>query len=300
MRARALAIAVVVLSGANALAQHVVVFVNGEPITAIDIEQRSKFLLLTTQKPAPRQEVLDALIDEILKVREGARWGIIVPDSDVDNSYAAMASRMGRTPDQLTQELASKGVNSKTLKARIRADIVWQQLVRGRYSARLQLSDKDVQSAIETKGGDATSIGFDYTLRPILFFVRPGSDAAAYDSRRRDAEALRKTFRGCTESIPGVRAMRDVAVRATVVRTSADLPEELRKILDSIPVGQLTPPELTKHGIEMFAVCSKNETRTDTPKLRETKNTLAANRFEQESKRYLRKLRAAAMIERGK
>ena len=36
-----------------ALAQNVVVMVNGEPITAIDVEQRSKFTQLSTQK-APR------------------------------------------------------------------------------------------------------------------------------------------------------------------------------------------------------------------------------------------------------
>ena len=41
---------------------------------------------LTTQKPPPRQEVLDQLIDEKLKVREAKRWGIEAIDKDVDNS----------------------------------------------------------------------------------------------------------------------------------------------------------------------------------------------------------------------
>ena len=75
----------------------------------------------------------------------------------------------------------------------------------------------------------------------------------------------RKTFKGCNESVPGVRAMRDVAVRDQVVRSSADLPDNLRKVLDSVPVGELTPPEVTRHGIEMFAVCSRNETKSNTP-----------------------------------
>src|SRR5262245_26749921 len=87
-RVRLLATLVVMAVGGTALAQTVVVFVNGDPITAIDVEQRSKFLVLTTQKQSPRQEVLDQLIDEKLKVREGRRWGIEASDEEVNNSYA--------------------------------------------------------------------------------------------------------------------------------------------------------------------------------------------------------------------
>ncbi len=94
MRARMLAMLIVLAAGGSALAQSVVVFVNGDPITAIDVEQRSKFIVLTDQKPPPRQQVLDQLIDEKLKIREGKRWGIEASDADVDSSYAGMARRM--------------------------------------------------------------------------------------------------------------------------------------------------------------------------------------------------------------
>jgi len=287
--------------GGSALAQTVVVFVNGEPITAIDLEQRSKFLFVTSQKHPPRQEVLDQLIDEKLKIREGARWGVSASDTEVNNNYSTMAGRMRLSSEQLTQTLAKSGVNADTLKARIRADIVWQSLIRGRYQARLQLSDREVLSALEAKNPEEReAVGYDYTLRPILFLVTPGAPDAGYESRRKEAEALRGRFKGCEESIPGVRAMRDVAVRETVVRSSADLPEALRKVLDSIPVGQLTAPEVTRHGIEMFAVCSKQESKSDTPGRRAARETLMSERFERESKKYLRLLRKNALIERGK
>ena len=55
-----------------------------------------------------------------------------------------MASRMRLTPEQLTQQLARSGVNPATLKHRIRADIAWPQLVRGRYQASLQIGEKDI------------------------------------------------------------------------------------------------------------------------------------------------------------
>jgi peptidyl-prolyl cis-trans isomerase SurA len=301
VRIRMLAMLIVVAAGSGAVAQSVAVFVNGDPITTIDVDQRSKFLLLTGQKQVPRQQVLDQLIDEKLKIREGKRWGIEVSDAEVNNSYARMAQGMRQSSEQLTQSLAQKGINASTLKARTRADIVWQQLIRGRYQARLQLTDPEVLERLKAKNPEASdTVGYDYLLRPILFLVTPGSPASTYESRRREAEALRKSFKGCTESIPAVRAMRDVAVRDQVVRSSADLPDGLRKALDSVPLGELTTPEVTRHGIEMFAVCSRNETKVDTPGRRKAREVLLAERFEQESKKYLRLLRRHALIEPGK
>ena len=83
--------------------------------------------------------MLDELINEKLKVREAKKWGLDVPNSDVDAAYGTMASRMRMTAEQLTQQLAKSGVNAATLKARIRADIAWPQFVRGNTQASLQI-----------------------------------------------------------------------------------------------------------------------------------------------------------------
>src|ERR1700674_3672258 len=93
-------------------AQTVAVMVNGEPITNYDIEQRGKLTFLTTHKPANRQQVIDELIDEKVKIREGKKFGVDPTASDVDQSYAAISSRMRITPEQLTKSLESQGIRS--------------------------------------------------------------------------------------------------------------------------------------------------------------------------------------------
>ncbi|MET0633335.1 MAG: hypothetical protein ABWY47_20120 [Xanthobacteraceae bacterium] len=50
-----------------------------------------------------------------------------VPDSEVDEAYASIASRMRMTSEQFTERLAQAGVNADTLKRRIRSDIAWQR-----------------------------------------------------------------------------------------------------------------------------------------------------------------------------
>jgi len=279
-----------------ARAQQVVVIVNGDPITALDIEQRSKLIQLSTHKAPTRQEVLDELINEKLKVREAKKFGLDIPNSDVDNAYASMASRMRLTPEQLTEQLAKSGVHTATLKARIKADITWPQLVRGRFQSSLQIGDKDILTAMESKSND--SVGYDYTLRPILFLVPTGSPEPLVEGRKREAEGLRSRFQDCESGIAFARALKDVAVRDQVIRSSADIPAELRKVLDGVEVGRLTPPEVTKFGIEMFAICAKKESAADnSPVRRQARESIMAQRYEQLSKQYLQEVRRGAMLE---
>jgi peptidyl-prolyl cis-trans isomerase SurA len=279
-----------------ARAQQVVVIVNGEPITALDIEQRTKLNQLSTHKIPSRQEVLDELINEKLKVREAKKLGLEIPSSEIDTAYASVASRMRLTPEQLTEQLAKSGVNAATLKGRLKADMTWPQLVRGRFQASLQIGDKDILTAMDSKSSD--SVGYDYTLRPILFLVPTGSAEALVEGRKREAEALRSRFQDCETGIAFARALKDVAVRDQLVRSSADIPAELRKVLDGVEVGRLTAPEVTKFGIEMFAICAKKESAADnSPIRRQVRDSIMAERLEQRSKQYLQELRRGAMLE---
>jgi peptidyl-prolyl cis-trans isomerase SurA len=293
--ARAMLILALATLATLAHAQQVVVVVNGEPITALDIEQRSKLNQLSTHKVPVRKEVIEELITEKLKIREGKKLGFEITNSEVDGAFASMASRMRMTPEQMTEVLAKSGINVATLKHRIKADMTWPQLVRGRYSASLQIGEKDI-TAIETKSEE--SVGYDFTLRPILFLVPPGSPEVYVEGRRREAEALRARFQGCDEGIAFARGLKDIAIRDPVNRSSADIPAELRKVVDDLEVGRLTPPEVTKLGIEMFAICAKKPSAADnTPGKRRAREAIAAERYEQRSKQYLDEVRRGAMLE---
>jgi peptidyl-prolyl cis-trans isomerase SurA len=279
-----------------AQSQQVVVVVNGDPVTALDIEQRSKLNQLSTHKVPSRQEVLEELITEKLKIREGKRLGFEISNNEVDTAFGNMASKMRITVDQLTEMLGKSGINPATLKHRIKADMTWPQLVRGRYSSSLQIGEKEIVTVTDNKPEE--SVGYDYTLRPILMIIPPGSPESFVEARRRDAESLRARFQNCEEGLAFARALKDVAVREPVSRSSADLPLELRKVLDAVEIGKLTPPETTKLGIEMFAICAKKESSAEnTPGKRRAREAIVAGRYEQLSKQYLSEVRRGAMLE---
>lgn len=283
---------------APARAQTVVVMVNGEPITNMDIEQRSKLNFMTTHKQPNRQDVINELIDEKVKIKEGKRFGVDPSSSDVDQSYATMAQRMRLTPDQLNQVLEKQGLRPETLRSRIKAEMVWGSLVRGRYKESLQVGEKDVAAAVREKGDEKLEVeASEYKMQPVVLIVPRGSPPEAFERRKKEAEALRERVTSCAEASSYFKTMQNAAVRDIVTRTSADLPEVLRAMLEKTPIGHLTPPERTKQGIEMVALCARNKTTIDTPKKKEIRDKMFVEKYEAKSKWYLQEVRKSAMIE---
>ena len=291
--------ALMLIGGASpSHAQAVACMVTGEPITDYDIEQRSKLDFISTHKQPVRQDVINELIDEKVKIREAKKFGVDPSSSDIEQSYTAMSARMRITPDQLTKSLESQGIRSDTLKSRIKADMVWGSLVRGRYKESLQVGEKDVDEKAKSEGDDAQRAeAFEYKMQPIVLIVPRGSAAAAIETRQKEAEALRARVQTCDDANALFKSMQNAAIRETIIKTSADIPPVLRELLDKTPIGHLTPPEVTKQGVEMVALCARNPTKIDTPKKKEIRDKMFVQKYEAKSKSYLQDIRKAAMIE---
>ncbi|MDA9430976.1 SurA N-terminal domain-containing protein [Bradyrhizobium sp. CCBAU 51627] len=289
---------VLILAGAPARAQNIVVMVNGEPITDFDIEQRSKLDQLTTQKTPSRQAVINELIDDKVKLKEGKKYGVDPGVSDINQSYEGMAQRMRISPDQLTKSLEVKGVRPETLKSRMKAEMVWTSLVRGRYKEKLMVGEKDVADKVREGGNEKLQIeGTEYKMQPIVLIVPRGSSSAFQETRMKEAESYRQRVTSCEEANSLFRSTPNATIRESVTKTTADLPEPLRKVLDDTPIGHLTAPEVTKAGIEMVVLCSRKPTMIDTPKKREIREKMYSEKYEKTQKAYLDEIRKAAMIE---
>lgn len=287
-----------VLAGAPARAQNIVVMVNGDPITDFDIEQRSKLDTLTTQKTPSRQDVINTLIDDKIKLKEGKKYGVDPGASDINQSYEGMAQRMRISTDQLTKSLESKGVRPETLKSRMRSEMVWTSLVRGRFKEKLLIGEKDVADKVREGGDEKLQIeGTEYKMQPIVLIVPRGSSPAFQETRMKEAEQYRSRIGSCEEANSLFRSTPNATIRDSVTKTTADLPEALRKVLDDTPIGHLTAPEVTKAGIEMVVLCSRKPTTIDTPKKREIREKMYTEKYEKTQKTYLDELRKAAMIE---
>jgi peptidyl-prolyl cis-trans isomerase SurA len=211
---------------------------------------------------------------------------------------------MRLSSDQLNKVLEAQGIRPDTLKQRIKGEMVWTALIRGRFKESLQVSEKEVNAAAgaqadvkDEKDAKTETESFEYKMQPIVLIVPKGSSPATIELRRKEAETLRGRIQTCDEANALFKSMQNAAIRDAVVKTSADMPAPLRELLDKTPIGHLTEPELTKQGVEMVALCSRKPTTVDTPRKREIREKMFGDKFEAKSNSYLKQIRKAAMIE---
>ena len=186
----AVALAVLTVSASPLHAQSVAVLVNGEPITNLRYRAAHQAELpdhpqadaaAGSDRPADRRKGEDQGRQEIRRRSRRRATSI--------NPTRPWARGCGSSSDQLTKSLESQGIRPDTLKARLKADMVWSSLVRGRFKESLQVGEKDVAAAAKEGGEQTQTEAFEYKMQPIILIVPKGAAPAAIELRKKEAEA---------------------------------------------------------------------------------------------------------------
>jgi len=278
-------------------AAQVAALVNGEPVTAFDVAQRMKLLELMSRKKSTKQEALEELINEKIKLQQAKRQAIEVPDAQIDRTLTGMAQRSGRKLPDFLDGLTKSGIDVPRFKTRLRAEVAWRQVMEQRSPGMFQVRDADLVAILTARGEQAQTKATQYSLQQVVLVVPRGAPDAVRTGRLKEAEALRNRFTSCEESLPIAREIREVVVKEPVVRTSTDLGTQYKKLLDGTADGRMTPPEITTTGIEVVAVCSRREVIADISSRREFREELLTRRVSEYEKSYIDQLRKQSIIE---
>jgi peptidyl-prolyl cis-trans isomerase SurA len=275
------------------------VLVNDNPISDYDIDQRERFLALTTQRqpsPALKKEATDMLIDERLQIMEARKLGVTPNEDDVTKILEDMSQKNKLSVDGLTTALGQVGVNIKTLTDRIRAQIAWQEAVRRKFRRDVQIGDADVTQAMSDAGAEEGGAQAETALqlRQVKFEIPAGADQRTIAAKLAAAEGLRGRFRSCAELAKGVSG---ASVKTLQDQKPASLAQPARLLVTSAKVGQMTPPTITQAAVELYAVCGKRSFRGDDDARAETQRKLMNQEMGLRAERLLRDLRQEAFIE---
>jgi len=300
----ALLVAVILLGHGLARAQElsIKVLVNDDPISDYDIDQRERFLAVTTQEqpsPALKKKATDLLIDERLQIQEGRKLGVTPDEDDVTKVLSDMASKNKLDVDGLTTALGRAGVNIKTLKDRVRAQLVWQDVVRRKFRREVQIGDVDIDLALsdadsEVEGGETKTT---LQLRQVKFSLPTNADQRTIAARLAAAEALRAKFSDCAKVTDLAKSASGATIKTLQDQQTSTLTQPARLLVMNAKVGQMTPPTLSSSGVELYAVCGKRSTRGDTKVREATQRKLMNEEMMIRAERLLRDMRQDAFIE---
>jgi peptidyl-prolyl cis-trans isomerase SurA len=274
------------------------VLVNDDPISDYDIDQRERFLAITTQQqpsPALKKEATDMLIDERLQTQAARKAGATADEADVTKILEGMAEKNNLTVDGLATALAKAGVNIKTLKDRVRAQIVWQDAVGRKFRREVQIADSDIDKAVSedgaAQGGETENA---LQLRQVKFEIPAGADQGTIAARLAAAELLRARFESCAELAKGVSG---ASVKTLADQKPASLAQLARLLVTNAKVGQMTPPMISQAAVELYAVCGKRSFKGDDAARQTAQRKLLSQELALRAERLLRDIRAEAFIE---
>jgi peptidyl-prolyl cis-trans isomerase SurA len=245
--------------------------------------------------PAIKKGVLDELIEERLKLQEAKRLNVTIEDSQVDDIIKGLAERNKMNPNQFAEHLKGMGTDIAAMKARFKATLSWNDVIRRRFASQVSVSQKDIDrfAASTTTGEDDVELQLQRITLPV-----PGKiDQKALSERFRDADKVRQSFGGCKTAAAAAAKLPGAKFEDLGTRKPSSILEPLRSHLLAARDGEMVPPNISEGSIELYAVCSRKVIKADEKRRTEVAQDLQQKEFEIMAKGHLRNLKQDAHIE---
>jgi peptidyl-prolyl cis-trans isomerase SurA len=281
--------------------QSIVVLVNDDPITVYDVEQRQRFLAVTTQEqpsPALKKKATDMLIEERLQIQQGRKLGITPSEQDVTKVLEGMAKNNNMSPDQLGSALGQMGVNIKTLRDRIRAQVVWQDVVRKKFRRDVSIAESEVDKALGgAADAEAPKEETTFQLRQVKYEIPTDADQASIAKQLAAVESVRAKVQTCSSLSSLTKDMKGFKIKTLQDQLPGSLGQPMRTLVMNAKIGQMTPPTLSGSAIEAYAVCGKHAIKGNPEKRQQTEMKLLEEELGIRAEGLLRDMRQDAFIE---
>jgi peptidyl-prolyl cis-trans isomerase SurA len=262
---------------APALREGVVVIVNDNIISSYDVAQRIRFIIATSgiqvteqNKPQLEQEAVNELIDERLEVQEvrraekdqakqGTASEIVANDADVDERLSDIAqANFHMSAQQFVDALSNAGIDKNTLRDQIRAQISWERWIGGRYGgSRMKISPGQINSAIAER--EAAAAQPQYLLAMIYL------DANTAGGMQNAEAGATQLVTQLQQGAPFAQVARQFSNDSTAATggdagwlTAADLPAEVRPVVDQLRPGELSKPIPASAGVYIILMRDKH------------------------------------------
>lgn len=157
--------------------------VNDEAVSTLDIENRLKMVLATTQlsdTPEVRErlkpQILRALVMERLQEQEAAANNISVDAQEVEDAIASIEQQRGMPSGSLLERLDGMGVPRESFQDQIRAQLAWTKLIVRKLKPLVKVSEEELdrERAKQKGAGGAAEVQIEVLSLPV---DKPESDA---------------------------------------------------------------------------------------------------------------------------
>ncbi len=229
--------------------------VNDEVITTFDVDQRLQMLVgsagISQANPNAirqlRQQVLQTLIDDTLKLQEAERLEFGGEPGDVDAAVEEIATRNNMSLPDLERDLARMGVRLSTLRRQLEAELTWSRLVSARYGSRARVDDATLDA--EIRRIEESRLEPQYHVSEIFL------EASDRQLRRQAYQAATQMRQQLVAGASFAAVAQQVSALPSAARGGdlgwtalSSLSEEVAAAVTEMPIGSVSPPIQTSEG----------------------------------------------------
>ena len=258
------------------LSESVAALVNDDPISSYDLRQRMRLLVATTgvQPNADNmsqieREALRGLVDEHLEmqevkaIEEKQKDLHLEPQEDeVDANIGDIAKQSGISRQQLVATLQSDGVDPRTLRDQIKAQMSWTHYIGARFRDAVVIGDTQVASAMTQ--ANASSLKPQYNLALIFLDAsHVGGQQAAEDGAHQLILQMKggAPFGSVARQFSALPTAANGGDMGWVVDT--DLKPEVRAAVEQMRPGDLSAPIIAPNGVYIVLLREKRAGASD-------------------------------------
>lgn len=246
--------------------------VNGEIITATDIEQRMALIRIANNNvelppeelERLRQQVFSNLIDEKLQIQEAKAADIAIDENVIDEQFGRLATRFKQTPDAFTKYLTSKGSSAAAVKQQIRGEYAWDRLLSRNVQSTTNVSTEEVEAVVQrmndAKGQD------EFHLGEIYLSATPENSQAVMENASKIIQALQAGGSFAAYARQFSEASTAVVGGDLGWVKAGQLPPSMAQAAGQMQPGQLVGPVEVPGGISIMLMIDRRQVLTADPR----------------------------------
>lgn len=251
--------------------QRIAAIINDDMVSEYDIEIRLNLVLSATgassnpeERRRLRQQILQGLVDEKLQVQEAVEKEITLESDEIDDGITRLGTQNNLTREQFEEFLASIQSNIATIRSRVEAELMWNELVGRQLASRLSIADSEIQGVLDRMQADAGKP--EYDIGEIFLIVESPDQETEV---KRTADRLVSQIRNGTSFATLANQFSDGATAAVGGNVGwvpeAQLLPEIAAVLKVMRQGRITPPIRTAGGFYIIFLQNRRKILTVDP-----------------------------------
>ncbi len=240
----------------------IVAKINNQIITNMDLEYRLNLAIEISNIPNEikfrkqiRQQILNLLIDENLKIQEAEKYGILISSAEVYSEISRLEQRLKLPKDSLIENFRKKNIPEIVIYNQIRVQLLWNKIISYTIANNISISNKQTEEALQNFIKSSGEV--EYNISEI--FISHTSNNLENTSEDKIYSIYNKVDSANFTIL--AQQFSDGALNINNWYRESALNPEIIKTIRNLQIGDISKPIKTSSGLHIYLLNDKRKTK---------------------------------------